>query len=177
MAEARAPRLCRCYFPQSQRSCQPCGTFAKVACSFKNVDQSGRVPSSQRNRSELRSAAPAGASGFTLWILKKGLFMSLQLEIVGPTGRVLLVEDEELVAMIAADSLNELGYEIVEVGTARAALDHAHLDCAKFDFAVIDLGLPDRTGDHLISDLRKLCPELPIIVASGYGEGELRRKF
>jgi len=103
--------------------------------------------------------------------------MSLQLEIVGPTGRVLLVEDEALVAMIAADSLNELGYEVVEVGTARAALDHAHLDCAKFDFAVIDLGLPDRPGDHLISDLRKLCPELPIIVASGYGEGELRRKF
>ena len=53
----------------------------------------------------------------------------------------------------------------------------AHPDCAKFDFAVIDMGLPDRPGDELISDLRKLCPDLPIIVASGYGEGELRRRF
>jgi FixJ family two-component response regulator len=42
---------------------------------------------------------------------------------------------------------------------------------------VIDIGLPDRPGEHLISDLRKLCPDLPIIVASGYGEGELRSKF
>jgi CheY-like chemotaxis protein len=103
--------------------------------------------------------------------------MSLQDEIGGPTRRVLLVEDEALVAMIAADSLNELGYDVTEVGTAHAALDCAHSDCAKFDFAVIDIGLPDRPGEHLISDLRKLCPDLPIIVASGYGEGELRRKF
>jgi CheY-like chemotaxis protein len=103
--------------------------------------------------------------------------MSLQDEIGNPTRRVLLVEDEALVAMIAADSLNELGYDVIEVGTARAALEHAYPNCAKFDFAVIDMGLPDRPGDELISDLRKLCPDLPIIVASGYGDDELRRKL
>ena len=103
--------------------------------------------------------------------------MPLQDEMSNPTRRVLLVEDEALVAMIAADSLSEFGYDVIEATTARAALDHAYPDCAKFDFAVIDLGLPDRPGDHLISDLRKMCPDLPIIVASGYGEGELRRRF
>jgi CheY-like chemotaxis protein len=103
--------------------------------------------------------------------------VSLPNEIASPTRRVLLVEDEALVAMIAADSLSELGYDVIEVATARAALDHAHPDCAKFDFAVIDMGLPDRPGDHLISELRKMCPDLPIIIASGYGEDELRRRF
>jgi CheY-like chemotaxis protein len=98
-------------------------------------------------------------------------------EIAIPTRRVLLVEDEALVAMIAADSLSELGYDVVSVGTARAALEHAHPDCAKFDFAVIDMGLPDRPGEDLIFDLREICPDLPIIVASGYGEAELRRRF
>ncbi len=91
--------------------------------------------------------------------------------------RVLLVEDEALVAMIAADSLNDLGYDVVEAATARAALEFAHPDCNTFDFAVIDMGLPDRPGEHLITDLRKLCPDLPIIVASGYGEGDLRRRI
>jgi CheY-like chemotaxis protein len=103
--------------------------------------------------------------------------MSLEDKIGAPTRRVLLVEDETCVAMIAADSLNELGYDVIEVGTARAALDWAHPDCAEFDFAMIDMGLPDRPGDELISDLRKLCPDLPIIVASGYGEGELRGRL
>jgi len=103
--------------------------------------------------------------------------MTLQDGTENPKGRVLLVEDEALVAMIATDSLNELGYDVIEASTANAALAHAHPDCHKFDFALIDLGLPDRPGDHLIADLRKICPDLPIIVASGYGEGELRSRF
>jgi FixJ family two-component response regulator len=39
------------------------------------------------------------------------------------------------------------------------------------------MGLPDRPGDHLIAELRKIRPNLPIIVASGYGESEVRRRF
>jgi CheY-like chemotaxis protein len=103
--------------------------------------------------------------------------MALPDGIAIPARRVLLVEDEALVAMIAVDSLSELGYVVVEVATARAALEQAHPDCAAFDFAVIDMGLPDRPGDHLIAELRKICPNLPIIVASGYGESEVRRRF
>jgi CheY-like chemotaxis protein len=91
--------------------------------------------------------------------------------------KVLLVEDEALVAMIAADTLEELGYEVVQVGTARAALAQAGTDCARFTLAVIDIGLPDRPGQQLVAELRTICPSLPIIVASGYGESEVRRLF
>jgi CheY-like chemotaxis protein len=91
--------------------------------------------------------------------------------------KVLLVEDEALVAMIAADTLEELGYDVIQAGNARAALEHAGTDCARFALAVIDMGLPDRPGQELVADLRKICPSLPIIVASGYGESEVRRRF
>jgi CheY-like chemotaxis protein len=91
--------------------------------------------------------------------------------------KVLLVEDEALVAMIAADALEELGYDVVQVGTARAALEQAGADCARFALAVIDMGLPDRPGQQLVAELRKLCPSLPIIVASGYAESEVRRRL
>jgi FixJ family two-component response regulator len=43
--------------------------------------------------------------------------------------------------------------------------------------AVVDMGLPDRPGQQLVAELRKICPSLPIIVASGYGESEVRRRF
>jgi DNA-binding response OmpR family regulator len=88
--------------------------------------------------------------------------------------RVLLVEDEALVAILASDKLAQLGFEVVEAATARAALDHACDDSAQFEFAVVDFGLPDRPGEELIADLKALRPELPIIVASGYGESMLR---
>jgi CheY-like chemotaxis protein len=91
--------------------------------------------------------------------------------------KVLLVEDEALVAMIAADTLEELGYDVVQVGSARAALEQAGTDCAPFALAMIDMGLPDRPGQQLVADLWKICPNLPIIVASGYGESEVRRRF
>src|SRR6266700_440631 len=68
--------------------------------------------------------------------------------------RVLLVEDEALVAMVAAETLIELGFDVVEAATARAALDHAGADHAEFEFAVIDLGLPDRPGEELIAELK-----------------------
>jgi CheY-like chemotaxis protein len=91
--------------------------------------------------------------------------------------KVLLVEDEALVAMIAADTLEELGYDVVQAGSARAALEQVGTDCARFALAVIDMGLPDRPGQQLVAELRKICPGLPIIVASGYGESEVRRRF
>jgi CheY-like chemotaxis protein len=91
--------------------------------------------------------------------------------------KVLLVEDEALVAMIAAETLTELGFDVVEVATARAALDRAGAEPAHFEFAVIDLGLPDRPGEELIAELKVLWPDFPIIVASGYSEETLRSRL
>jgi CheY-like chemotaxis protein len=91
--------------------------------------------------------------------------------------KVLLVEDEALVAMVAADTLMELGFDVVEAATARAALDHAEAAHADFEFAVIDLGLPDRPGEELITELKMLRPDFPIIVASGYSEEVLRSRI
>jgi len=92
----------------------------------------------------------------------------------GPGRRVLLVEDEPLVAILASDKLTQLGFEVIEAATARAALDLAGDNNARFAFAIVDFGLPDRPGEELIADLKALRPDLPIIVASGYAESMLR---
>src|ERR1700694_2567183 len=91
--------------------------------------------------------------------------------------KVLLVEDEALVAMVAVETLNELGFEVVEATTARAALNHFGADGAQFEFAVVDFGLPDCPGEQLIAELKALRPDLPIIVASGYNEDLLRSRI
>lgn len=87
--------------------------------------------------------------------------------------KALLVEDEVLVAALAVDVLEELGYSIVEAGTAKAALEHATAGIAGFSLAVIDIGLPDGRGDALALELRKLRHDLPIVIATGYGESSL----
>lgn len=81
--------------------------------------------------------------------------------------KVLLVEDEVLVAALAVDALEELGYQTMEATTAKAALEIAS-GATVFAFAVIDVGLPDGRGDALALELRRLRGDLPIIIATGY---------
>jgi DNA-binding response OmpR family regulator len=84
----------------------------------------------------------------------------------------LLVEDEVLVAALAADTLEELGYRAVEASTIKAALEIAS-DGDAIAFAVIDIGLPDGRGDGLAKQLLKIRTDMPIIIATGYGESHL----
>lgn len=81
----------------------------------------------------------------------------------------LLVEDEVLVAMVAVDALDELGFRVLEAGSAGQALQLAEDNKGLIDVALVDLGLPDRPGEKLVGELRSLYPQLPIIVASGKG--------
>jgi CheY-like chemotaxis protein len=91
--------------------------------------------------------------------------------------RVLLVEDELLVQMFAAEHLEDLGYRVEIAGSATEAMSKAKLLNGDIGFAIVDLGLPDRKGDALVSELRVLYPRLPIVIASGYGTAELRQRF
>jgi PAS domain S-box-containing protein len=99
--------------------------------------------------------------------------------LAAPVGseRVLLVEDEQLVQMLAVDHLEELGYRVETASTATEAVNKVKLLNADLAFAIVDVGLPDRKGDVLVNELRALYPRLPIAIASGYGEGDLRARL
>lgn len=90
---------------------------------------------------------------------------------------ILLVEDEILVAAIAADNLRDIGFEVVEVTSAKAALEHAAKDAAGIKAAIVDIGLPDKKGDVLAQELRKLRGDLPIIVATGHSSESLPKEL
>lgn len=90
--------------------------------------------------------------------------------------RVLLVEDEVLVAALAVDALEELGYQTIETTTAKAALEIAS-GATVFVFAVVDIGLPDGRGDALALELRRLRADLPIIIATGYDGTQLDERL
>ncbi len=91
--------------------------------------------------------------------------------------RVLLVEDNELVQELAIEYLDDMGYRPQPASTAVEALSKMRLINGGVDFAVIDIGLPDRRGDVLIGELRALYPQLPIIIASGDGEAAFHKRL
>ena len=93
----------------------------------------------------------------------------------GPA-RVLIVEDEMLVRMFAVDALEDVGFQVLQAGDATEAM--TALSAAPNVAAVIvDMGLPDRTGDQLAAEMRGQLADLPILIASGRSERELKDKF
>jgi CheY-like chemotaxis protein len=92
------------------------------------------------------------------------------------TARILVVEDEPLIRMIAVEALQDASYCVVEVGNAAAALEQLH-GGGHFDAAIIDVGLPDRPGDALAEEIRATWPDMRILIASGGGGAQLGKRF
>ena len=84
------------------------------------------------------------------------------------TGRVLLVEDEEVVRNFAARALKRQGYKVLEASTGVEALEVMEKNQGKIDIVVSDVVMPEMDGPTLLKELRKKNPDLKIIFVSGY---------
>jgi PAS domain S-box-containing protein len=83
--------------------------------------------------------------------------------------KVLVVDDDVLVAMNTTAMLEDLGHEAVEVHSARQALE-ALEGADGFDVVITDQAMPHMTGSQLVSEARAKWPGLPMILATGYAE-------
>lgn len=91
--------------------------------------------------------------------------------------RVLVVEDEALIRMLAVDMLLDMDITADEAGTAREALDYLRGNASDYALVFMDIGLPDLRGDDLIRDIRQMHPDLPLLVVSGEDQIELRTRL
>ena len=83
--------------------------------------------------------------------------------------RVLLVDDDILVSMGAADMLLDLGHSVTEAQSGPHALKLLETD-APFDIVVTDYAMPGMNGFELAQKIRQRNPKLPIVLATGYAE-------
>lgn len=89
---------------------------------------------------------------------------------------LLIVEDEVLVRMFAVDALEDEGFKVEESANAAEALTKLQ-SLPQIRAVIIDLGLPDRSGDQVAAEVRAMRPDLPILIASGRSERELKERF
>jgi CheY-like chemotaxis protein len=93
--------------------------------------------------------------------------------------RVLLAEDEPLIARSFADLLEAEGYDVDLAMDGADALDAARRMGGALDALVTDLRMPRMGGEDLIRALRAERPGLPVVVVTGSapfgGEEALRR--
>ena len=83
------------------------------------------------------------------------------------TEHILVVDDNEVLAMVASDILTEMGYEVECAKSGEAALGMLASD-PSFDLVVTDLHMPGgMNGAELAGDIRRDFPDTPVLFASG----------
>jgi PAS domain S-box-containing protein len=85
----------------------------------------------------------------------------------GTGQRILYLDDEEPLVMVARRVLVRLGYEVVGFTIPAEALAAFRADPAGFDLCVTDLNMPSVSGLEIAAELLRLRPALPVALASG----------
>jgi CheY-like chemotaxis protein len=83
---------------------------------------------------------------------------------------ILLVEDEPFVREATARILSSAGFDVLPAADANEACTAFKANSEAIDLVITDLVLPGRTGFELAEDLRRLAPQIDVLLTSGYPE-------
>ena len=81
--------------------------------------------------------------------------------------RIMVVDDDEQIRGILKDMLNLLGQETQEFCDGQSTL--ASFAKGRYDLVFSDLGMPGMSGYELTAHLKKIDPEIPVILITGWG--------
>jgi CheY-like chemotaxis protein/two-component sensor histidine kinase len=82
---------------------------------------------------------------------------------------VMIVDDEPMLVALAEEMLAELGYEPVGFSSSNTALQAFRAEPLRFDLVLTDEAMPDLAGTELATEIRRVRPDVPIILMSGHG--------
>jgi PAS domain S-box-containing protein len=83
-------------------------------------------------------------------------------------GSILFVDDEAVLTLLVQEMLKQLGYEVEVHMSSLEALASFQSAPDRFDLVITDQTMPMMTGEVLAQELRKIRPDIPIILCTGY---------
>jgi PAS domain S-box-containing protein len=90
-----------------------------------------------------------------------------------PAGlRVLLVDDDELIREAVAPMLEMLGHEVTVAPGGPQALGLLE-EGLEVDLVILDMNMPDMSGAEVLPRILDLCPDMPVLMATGYSDYEI----
>ncbi|THB74217.1 MAG: response regulator [Desulfobulbaceae bacterium] len=91
-------------------------------------------------------------------------------EVIGGEGNILLVDDEPQVVSVTGELLKSLGYRVTGLESSIEALSELAKNPDDFDLLLTDLTMPRLTGIELCREVKKIRPDIPVLLFTGYSE-------
>jgi CheY-like chemotaxis protein len=85
----------------------------------------------------------------------------------GAGERLLVVDDEPVIARVVSEQLRRLGYQVTAVNDPEEALELLADDPDDYDLLLTDLQMPRMDGVELAARAGRLRPELPVVLSTG----------
>lgn len=87
-------------------------------------------------------------------------------------GRILIVDDEEVVRQVLARMLKGLGYEVIAEGDSYRAVEYYKSHYKEVDAVVVDMMMPGLGGRDVYYSLRAANPNARVVLSSGYSRDD-----
>ncbi|MBU0993430.1 MAG: PAS domain S-box protein [Proteobacteria bacterium] len=86
----------------------------------------------------------------------------------GNTALILVVDDEEMIRMLAGEILHALGYEVITCKDGNEAVATYQKDWERIHLVILDLVMPGISGAETFAALRRINPLSKVLLSSGY---------
>lgn len=93
------------------------------------------------------------------------------------SGTVLFIDDEQMVRDAARQALESYGFSVLTAENGERGLALLSREAGRIRCVVLDLTMPVMSGEETLSRLEALGIHVPVILSSGYSEGEAMRRF
>jgi len=95
----------------------------------------------------------------------------------GGKGLILAVDDEEEVLEVAREFLERSGFEVLTAIGGEAGIELFRANTEEIDAVVLDLAMPGKDGLETCLEISRIRSEVPVFIASGYGEEVLNSRL
>jgi two-component system, cell cycle sensor histidine kinase and response regulator CckA len=93
------------------------------------------------------------------------------------SGLVLMVDDDPRVRAATNLLLRTLGFDVLAVENGRDAIREFERHADQIRVVILDVTMPDLSGDQVLEELRRRRAGLKVLLCSGYAEEEMKERF
>lgn len=88
------------------------------------------------------------------------------------SGRILIIDDEPMMRVVASGVLEDLGYEILTAENGRQGLEVFQQHHQTVSLVILDMIMPEMNGKECFFAMKKISPDVRVVISSGFTRDE-----